>query len=433
MIQLSELKRLSEVSGIRDLPAASSVMYPGPHCPLFGAVLALEGITDAVTLVVGNEECTYYAKTFTLHRQGFGGLNGRCVSLVLGRQELTFGCGELLREALLHIVETRHPPDIFLITTCLIEIIGEDTESIARQAAADTGVPVLVIHTEHFSCYNHLPGMERTLTACIDIMEKPDRKPDGVNILGNRVGVLEDTELYHALRACGVDIRVCLPAKDCRVEGIRNAAQARLNIVVDPIVLPLANAMQDRFGIPFVMFYRDCDPDKIYAGYLRILECLDINIPAVLQSAYERCRLLVADARREFAGKSFIYGNSTSPTLAFTAFLVKLGMEPLLIQIHDITETDQSYIDEIIESGWNPRLTHSANLIPTRALYVQLKPDYFIGHESEDYLRERGITQITTDSCGELLGFAYTEALITLLRHPETATRSAAVLRRNSA
>lgn len=58
----SRLHRLSEVSMMKQVEPLSYALFPGYHCPLMGAMLTIGKIRDAVMLVIGPDECTYYTK-----------------------------------------------------------------------------------------------------------------------------------------------------------------------------------------------------------------------------------------------------------------------------------------------------------------------------------------------------------------------------------
>ena len=62
---LSRMKRLGEVDSVKQVTQLTTAMFPGPHCPLMGAMMAVRGIRDGVMLVVGTDECTYYTKNTT--------------------------------------------------------------------------------------------------------------------------------------------------------------------------------------------------------------------------------------------------------------------------------------------------------------------------------------------------------------------------------
>ena len=80
---LAQMKRLSEAETVKDVRPLTAAMFPGTHCPLMGAAMAVRGISDAMMLIIGTDECTYYTKHFSVHAENFGGLNGRCVSVAL--------------------------------------------------------------------------------------------------------------------------------------------------------------------------------------------------------------------------------------------------------------------------------------------------------------------------------------------------------------
>ena len=96
--------------------------------------------------------------------------------------------------------QERKPSAIFLVTTCVVEITGDDVDSVGDVLSDELGIPIVTVHTEHFRCESHMQGMERVLTACAELMEPCDEQVDGINILGHRFGELEKTEFVHVLQ-----------------------------------------------------------------------------------------------------------------------------------------------------------------------------------------------------------------------------------------
>ena len=276
---LSRMKRLGEVDSVKQVTQLTTAMFPGPHCPLMGAMMAVRGIRDGVMLVVGTDECTYYTKNTTIGNSAFGGLDGRCLSVVLDQHDVTFGCRETLYDAVGELMAEYHPKAVFVVTTCVVEVIGDDVDSMAEELSERYGVPVLPVHTEHFKTENHLPGVRDTITACFELMEK---QPLGnaVNIIGQRLGDFRETELYRVLSGAGVPMGMMLPSGTV-VEEIRQAPAARVNIVVNPIGLPLAEKMKQAFGTPYVLFDKYIDPEQIYRLYQELFAHL--GLPVKLQ------------------------------------------------------------------------------------------------------------------------------------------------------
>lgn len=278
---VEKLAKLSQVQSIKDIPHLTHALFPGTHCPLMGAAMAVGGIKDSLIVVVGTDECTYYTKSMTIHSEKFGGIDGRCVSVVLDDYDVTFGSAEKVQEAFKEIIEEYRPRCVFLVTTCVIEIIGDDFDAISEGLSKLYGIPVLPVHTEHFKCEDHLPGLERTITVCAEMMKSCDCE-NSVNLLGQRMGDFATTELYAMLQKAGVKIGLQLPC-GCSVDDIKNAAAAKVNIVVNDIALPLAQKMQEKFGIPYVYFNKFVIPEKIYEAYKNLFRYLELKLPGELE------------------------------------------------------------------------------------------------------------------------------------------------------
>ena len=404
---LSQLKKLRDVTTSKDIRQLTYAMFPGTHCPLMGAAMAVRGIKDAVLLVVGTDECAYYTKHMTLHSDDFGGLGGRCVSAVLDTRDVTFGCKAKLDSAVAELVTEYKPRAVFVVTTCVVEVIGDDTDSMADAYTEQYGIPFLSVHTEHFKCENHLPGLERTITACFDLMQQCP--PAGtVNLLGQRMGKFETTELSRILRDNGVKIGMQLPC-GCTVDEIVTAASAKVNIVVNAIALPLAQKMQEKFGTPYVFFDKYTDPDRILKTYETLFTALEMELPAEIKELYRKAKDAAAKAKPELQGVSYIYGNTPFDCLEFNQFMVKLGMVPQIIQTVSVEpERDQEYLTDILANA-DPYVTKTANIAPLQYVYDVLHPSLYLGHEYAPRLRKKGIAVVRSDAASGMLGFEITE------------------------
>lgn len=416
---VSRMKRLGEVKSIKEVTPLSSAIFPGPHCPLMGAMMAVRGIRDSILLVVGTDECTYYTKNTTIGNTAFGGLDGRCVSVVLDQHDVTFGCREKLYAAFEELVEEYQPKAVFVVTTCVVEVIGDDVDSMSEELQSRYGIPVMPVHTEHFKTENHLPGVQDTITACFELMEP---RPTGkqVNIIGQRMGDFTTTELYRMLRKSGVPLGMKLPS-GTTVEEIREAASARVNLVVHPIGLPLAKRMKEAFGTPYVLFDKYIDPDRIYGLYQELFSYLALPVPAEVEELYHRAKAVVDEAMGQLDGVTYIYGNTPVECFELNAFMVGLGMEPLLIQTGSLPEPGDEKLRVIVEKG-NPYVTKTANIAPLQYVYDVLKPNLYLGHEYASRLKRKGIEVAHMDLVSPMLGLETTiTGVAELLRASEAA------------
>lgn len=402
---LAQMKKLRDVETIKDVKSLTAAMFPGTHCPLMGAAMAVRGIKDSLMVIIGTDECSYYTKHMTIHSDDYGGLNGRVVSVTLDSHDVTFGCVKKVEAAFKEVVDEYHPGAVFLVTTCVVEIIGDDFDAVADALTEEYGIPVMAVHTEHFKCENHMPGIERTITACLPLMEK--KTCDGsVNLLGQRLGNFAQTELSRILREAGVKIGMQLPC-GCTVDEIKNAAAAKVNIVVNEIALPLARKMKAKFGIPYVFFDKFVDPDRIAECYRMLFDVLELPLPEEIGSLCEQVKASVQASKAKLDGVSFIYGNTPFRCFEYSRFMAELGMIPQIIQTSAIKDEDRDDIAAILAVS-DPYVTKTANIAPLQYIYDVLHPMLYLGHEYANRLRAKGIAMVRSDGASSMLGFECT-------------------------
>ena len=409
---LAQMKKLRDVETIKDVKSLTAAMFPGTHCPLMGAAMAVRGIKDSMMIIIGTDECSYYTKHMTLHSEEYGGLEGRVVSVVLDSHDVTFGCVKKVEKAFRELMEDYKPSAVFLVTTCVVEIIGDDFDAVADALTKEYSVPVMAVHTEHFKCENHMPGIERTITACLPLMEK--LPCDGsVNLLGQRMGNFDQTELSRVLKNAGVHIGVQLPC-GCTVQDIRRAAAAKVNIVVHEIALPLARKMKAKFGIPYVFFDKFVDPERIAACYQSLFEALELPLPEEVCALRAKAKAAVENSREKLSGVTFIYGNTPFRCFEYSRFMTSLGMIPQILQTAAIQQEDREDIAAILALS-DPYITKTANIAPLQYIYDELHPMLYLGHEYANRLRSKGIAIVRSDQANSMLGFECTVAAVNSL------------------
>lgn len=402
---LAQMKKLRNVETIKDVQSLTAAMFPGTHCPLMGAAMAVRGIRDSMMIIIGTDECAYYTKHMTIHSDEYGGLNGRVASVTLDSHDVTFGCVKKVEGAFREVVDEYHPSAVFLVTTCVVEIIGDDFDAVADALTAEYGIPVMAVHTEHFKCENHMPGIERTITACLPLMQK--MPCDGsVNLLGQRLGNFDQTELSRILQSAGVKIGMQLPC-GCTVDEIKNAAAAKVNIVVNEIALPLARKMKAKFGIPYVFFDKFVDPDRIAECYRALFAVLEQPLPEEIDRLHDQAKSAVEAGKAKLEGITFIYGNTPFRCFEYSRFMTRLGMVPQIIQTSAIQDEDRSDIADILAVS-DPYVTKTANIAPLQYLYDVLHPMLYLGHEYANRLRAKGIAMVRSDGASSMLGFECT-------------------------
>jgi len=411
---LNDLKRLSQVKNKKDIKKLSYAQFPGTHCPLFGVALTALLVEDMKVLVVGTEECTYYTKMFAIGREKAGEATDNILSLVIEQDEVVFGATDALREALIRIDREYKPKAILVVTTCIPEITGEDYNAVIQSMQPIINAKLMCVKTEHFRCSNHLPGIERTLEAFADVMEVRRVKHNTVNILEHRHKGIEKTELFSILKGENVEINLSIPSK-CTVELLKEAASAQLNIVTDPSALSLAEKMKERFGTDYVYLGKHGSLRRIRLAYEQLSEKMGLRIEGKVEEISKRAQMVLLKCEEQLSGKSFIYGNTPFPAFEACSLFCSIGMNPIIIQTNDVSDSDLPCIEEIMSTGNDPLITEVANIAPLRKLYSSLTPDFYIGHEYPHLLAKHGIAHAILDPVAGRIGFELIEMTAGLL------------------
>lgn len=397
---LKNIKKLSEIKEFKDIVPLSKALYPGSHCPLFGATLILKSFNDSAVIILGTQECTYYTKSMILSNDKF---YNRCFSVITDQNDITFGSANKVEQAIKELFLKETPKSVFIVTTCVIEVTGDDIDSIALNLTKEYNVPIMVVHTEHFRCDSHMSGMTSVLAQTTSIMKECE-KEKCVNILGHRHNNFNESELYKILEENNISINLNLPAI-CDTDTITNASKAMLNIVCDDIGLELAERMKEKFDIPFVVLSKSCNVETIFNVYKTIFSTFNIEMPNKIIELKENAEQTLKEMKKSLTNVTYIYGNTPINTFEIIGFLTKMGMVAKLIQIKEIKESDFKVIEYLKSVGQDPYITKSANIAPLQSVYDELKPDFYIGHENPTTLAKKGIIQIALDSAGEKIGF----------------------------
>jgi nitrogenase molybdenum-iron protein alpha/beta subunit len=172
------------------------------------------------------------------------------ISTGLSESDIIFG-GEGALERTLEAVTKRQVDAVFVLSTCIVDTIGDDVAAICRR---DYGVPVLPVPSGGFLGGTFQNGVNNTLTAIADTAG-PCIKSWCVNIIGEKnleYEVEENfAEVSRLLTALGISVNLRF-VRDCSMTDITRLGAARLNILRDDDLRPVGEQLQQRFATPFI-------------------------------------------------------------------------------------------------------------------------------------------------------------------------------------
>lgn len=248
-----------------NLSPANSCRLSG--CTLTGALSVTTHIRDAVTVVHGPSGCTHHNFSL-LHATSLN--NDRpsippMVSTSLSDSDIVFGGEDALLRTL-ESVASRKPAAVFVISTCIVETIGDDIGKVCGVAAEKTGIPVIVIPSAGFLGGSFQDGVNNALIALAGIAREGSGKAAAgfspragvgplVNIIGEKNLEYEVEENYaevvRLLGMLGIAVNVRF-VHDLDFSRIGALGAARLNILRDPSLVPVGEALKEPSGTPYI-------------------------------------------------------------------------------------------------------------------------------------------------------------------------------------
>lgn len=326
-------------------------------CAFEGSQISLFPYADAAHLVHGPLTCVGASWETRLTRTSWPGRDLTQMGFTTGisTNDVVFGGEEKLRSAIDYIVEQYAPEAVFVYSTCVTAMIGDDIDMVCRQAAQAHGIPMVPVHAPGFVGSKNLGSRlagEAVLTHLIGTKEPETSTPFDINLIGDYNVTGDMWQYTPLLEELGIRVLSTLSG-DGRVANIRTAHRARLNVLVcAKSLISLPRKMQERYDIPFisVSFYGKRDTS---AAILAIAESLgDADLIERTQQliAREEARLdeQLAPYREIFHGKKAVLNTGGNKSWSIASALQDLGIEVVATSVKKATETDKEKAREYL-------------------------------------------------------------------------------------
>lgn len=372
------VKRLSEISDGTDIHELQTCIYPGGHCPLFGVHLTLQNISGVSMLVIGTADCGFYAyktmKNFIDPRKP----RARILCAVLEEFDVIHGCGNDLKTILLQLDQDPETRMVVVVTSCVIELIGDDIDGIVHEMKNKCQTPISVIRTENFKTADYIQGVEKALESVTHLLSPSKQIPKSFSVLGSRFPGIKENAIIQRLMEDGYTIMAEFPC-NTDWEAIGNITGSSFIIVAEGVALPLAHRLTQDFGIPFVDLSPNASWDRVKASHAALSRITGISYADELEQAEEKIGRLCAQLKQKFQGKRFIIGNIMGSPFSSARLIAQIGGEIELILAGNIHEKDWDSIAGLLELNQNPMVIKNANIAAFEAHSDYFNADFHIG------------------------------------------------------
>jgi len=332
-------------------------------CAFDGAQIALLPVADVAHIVHGPIACAgsswdnrgTRSSGPTLFRTGMT-TDLSDTDVIMGRSE------KRLFLAIKQAIENHRPAAVFVYTTCVTALIGDDLEAICKAASERWGVPVVPVDAAGFygtkNLGNRLAG-EAMFKYVIGTREPAPARPhpDGIathdiNLIGEYNIAGEFWNVAPLFDELGLRI-LCSLSGNSRFAEIQTMHRAEANMVVcAKALLNVARKMQENYGIPYFegSFYGVQDTSNALRDFARLLGDPDLiaRTEALIAREEAKAHAALEPWRARLKGKRVLLYTGGVKSWSIVSALQDLGMTVVATGTKKSTEEDKARIRELM-------------------------------------------------------------------------------------
>jgi nitrogenase molybdenum-cofactor synthesis protein NifE len=323
-------------------------------CAFDGAMSILVPITDAAHLIHGPSGCisnswviNSYSSNSTVHKVRF--------TTDMEESDIIFGGAKKLNKAILELVRRYKPAAVFVYSTCVSALIGDDIVGTCRNASEQICIPIIPVDSPGFvgrkNLGVHVAG-EALLEYVIGTAEPEFTTPLDINLIAEPNSAIW-ANILPLLEQLGIRVLAKITG-DSQYRDICYAHRAKLNVIIDSkSLLKMVKKMEDLFSIPYIEESFDSVEDtnqclRHIVAQLGDSELQEATEKLIVQEITALDTKLAAYRVRLQGKKVIIYtGGRRSWLLISTA--KTLGMEVIPISPKKIRKEDRIRVKKLLD------------------------------------------------------------------------------------
>ncbi|WP_345978963.1 nitrogenase iron-molybdenum cofactor biosynthesis protein NifE [Sulfurimonas sp. HSL3-2] len=352
--KIKELMNESACSHNKDKKKGEGCDKPKPGlaaggCAFDGAQISLFPYADAVHLVHGPQTCLGASWETRETLTSYKGRDHTVMGFTTGitTNDVIFGGDKRLADSIDYIMQNYKPEAIFVYSTCVTALVGDDIDMTCSIASEKHGVPVVPVHAPGFvggkNLGSRLAG-EAVLENLIGTKEPETTTPYDINLIGDYNVTGDMWQYLPIFEKIGIRVLSSMSG-DGRVGDIRCAHRAKLNVIVcAKSLITLCRKMQENYGIPWisVSFYGKRDTTFAIMEIVKALgdEALIKKAEAVIAEEEAKLEEALKEYKVLFAGKKAVLNTGGNKAWSIASGLQDLGIEVVATSIRKSTEDD---------------------------------------------------------------------------------------------
>lgn len=169
----------------------------------------------------------------------------------LNEKDTVFGATNDLRKIIQHTYDTYKPDAIFVSTSCVSGVTGEDVDGVASDLDAELPIPVIPVHCEGFKSRIWASGFDISDHAVLQgIVQPPKQKRRTINIKNFYESARPQiTKIFNEVFDAEPQFLYC----NSTIEELSHLSEALATVCIcGTLGTYLGNALEETYGVPYV-------------------------------------------------------------------------------------------------------------------------------------------------------------------------------------
>lgn len=361
------------------------------ECSAQRAIIQVASILDTAMINHGPVGCagdfTMWNRAFRigLEQRNLPSANIHAISSNLTEHDTVMGGSKKLKDAIQKAYERFHPKAIFILTSCVSGIIGEDVEKDSRDMEHKFGIPIVAIFCEGFKSKIWTSGFDAAFHGILKKIVKPpeQRQTDLINIV-NFSGSHTFTPL---LKKIGLRTTYIVPYSTVsQLEHISEAAAT--THICETLGTYISHALEELYNVPEVKSPVPYGIDWTDAWLREIGRITQREEPVenLIRDEHEKIAPRLAELREKLTGKRGYVFAGDSYAHSIISGIRSLGVNVVGVTSyhHDARyDSDDSRLNSlknVIDYGGDIKRYTVFTKQPYQAIHIlkELKPDFIV-------------------------------------------------------
>lgn len=389
-----DAKELVNLSEKKCLKAKDRAFSQTTFCQEWLAMLTLATIKDTVSIIhapVGCSSSLTCINIFNRFGQILRGENpqtGKWISTNLTDSDAIHGGAEKLTEAIIEADKRYNPKAIFIFSSCVSGIIGEDIDAVIGQTQKDISEPIIPVYCDGFKSKVWASGYDGSFQGALNfLIKEPIEKSENlVNVINPiTFGRTDEIEVERLLNQLGFEANF-IP-NFTTTEAIGKASEAALTASLCTTFSEyFAKTLNERFQVPYTEKLMPVGLENTDEWFREIARILgkEEEVEVIIKSERARIQPKVDELKEKLKGKTAFVSAGQSRAIGIPNLLADLGIEIVGITAYHYDEVIADSFAKLEQRCGN-FCTNVANVQPfeqTNILHRE-KPDLYFGHMGE--------------------------------------------------